>query len=81
MSVGGASCWTSQSEPHESYCPKYVWWPGIDGEIEAMVRGCSECQVNQKAPAAAPMPLGNGQPDHGLVSTLTKLDHFLARCF
>ena len=23
-----------------------VWWPGIDGEIEAKVCGCSECQVN-----------------------------------
>ena len=32
-----------------------VWWPGIDGEIEAKVHGCSECQVNQKAPTAAPM--------------------------
>jgi len=32
-----------------------VWWPSIDGEIEANVHGCSECQVNQKAPAAAPM--------------------------
>ena len=32
-----------------------VWWPGIDGEIEAKVCGYSECQVNQKAPAAAPM--------------------------
>ena len=32
-----------------------VWWPGIDGEMEAMVCGCSECQVNQKAPAAVPM--------------------------
>ena len=32
-----------------------VWWPGIDGEIEAKVHGCSVCQVNQKAPAAVPM--------------------------
>ena len=32
-----------------------VWWPGIDGEIEAKVCGCSECQGNQKALAAAPM--------------------------
>ena len=31
-----------------------VWWPGIDGEIEAKVHGCFECQVNQKAQGAVP---------------------------
>ena len=31
----------------------YVWWPGIDQEIENAVRCCSTCQVNQSRPAAA----------------------------
>ena len=32
-----------------------VWWPGIDAEIVTKVQGCSECQLNQKSPVAAPM--------------------------
>ena len=32
----------------------YVWWPGIDGDIERTVRNCRECQLHQSKPAAAP---------------------------
>ena len=32
----------------------YVWWPGIDADIETRVRGCHECQVNQSKPVTAP---------------------------
>ena len=32
----------------------YVWWPGIDADIETIVRGCHECQVNQSKPVTAP---------------------------
>ena len=28
----------------------YVWWPGLDGDIEAMVRLCEACQRNQAMP-------------------------------
>ena len=28
----------------------YVWWPGLDGDIEAMVRLCEACQKNQAMP-------------------------------
>ena len=28
----------------------YVWWPGIDKEIESMVAQCQICQENQSAP-------------------------------
>ena len=33
----------------------YVWWPGISKDIEQSVRGCTECQVNQSTPPAAPL--------------------------
>ncbi len=33
----------------------YVWWPGINDDIETTVRLCAECQVVQAAPAAAPL--------------------------
>ena len=32
-----------------------MWWPGMDHEIEDMVRHCTECQQAQASPAAAPL--------------------------
>ena len=32
-----------------------MWWPGMDGDIEEMVKECHQCQVNRKSPAAAPL--------------------------
>ena len=31
----------------------YMWWPGLDGEIETLVRGCQPCQSVKNAPPAA----------------------------
>ena len=33
----------------------YVWWPGIDDELERCVRSCEICQVHRKSPPVAPM--------------------------
>ena len=33
----------------------YVWWPGIDGDIESCVKTCEACQVNQKIPPVVPL--------------------------
>ena len=33
----------------------YVWWPGMDTELEDAVRRCAKCQENQKLPARVPM--------------------------
>ena len=33
----------------------YVWWPGIDGDLELCVKTCGPCQVNQKAPPVVPL--------------------------
>ena len=32
----------------------YVWWPGIDKDIEIRIKSCTQCQQNQKTPAKAP---------------------------
>ncbi|XP_060114727.1 uncharacterized protein K02A2.6-like, partial [Heteronotia binoei] len=32
----------------------YVWWPGMDGEIEDWVRRCSACQESRPDPPSAP---------------------------
>ena len=33
----------------------YVWWPGIDSDIEKTVRLCTECQESQSSPPIAPL--------------------------
>ena len=33
----------------------YVWWPGLNDDIEKTVRQCTECQLNQSTPAVAPL--------------------------
>ena len=37
-----------------------VWWPGLDTDIEMMVKQCSSCQQNQTSPPLAPMQLWSG---------------------
>ncbi|XP_060106178.1 uncharacterized protein K02A2.6-like, partial [Heteronotia binoei] len=32
----------------------YVWWPGMDGEIESWVRRCQTCQESRPEPPSAP---------------------------
>nr|XP_055054019.1 uncharacterized protein K02A2.6-like [Misgurnus anguillicaudatus] len=33
----------------------YVWWPGMDSEIEKEVQSCHTCQENRNPPAGAPL--------------------------
>ena len=33
----------------------YMWWPGIDSDIESLVRICQQCQSSQPAPPPAPL--------------------------
>ncbi|XP_049272416.1 uncharacterized protein K02A2.6-like [Rhipicephalus sanguineus] len=34
----------------------YMWWPGIDKDIETLAAECTACQSNQRAPPRAPVP-------------------------
>uniref|UniRef100_A0A5S6QMM6 RNA-directed DNA polymerase n=1 Tax=Trichuris muris TaxID=70415 RepID=A0A5S6QMM6_TRIMR len=40
----------------------YVWWPGIDAEIETWVANCSECQQHRNNPPRAPPLTWNWTP-------------------
>ena len=33
----------------------YVWWPGMDTDLEMAVKSCVKCQEHQKLPARAPL--------------------------
>ena len=33
----------------------YMWWPGIDKDIESLIRSCQECQSDQTSPPTAPL--------------------------
>ena len=33
----------------------YLWWPGLDADIDAEVKSCSACQVVRQDPTAAPL--------------------------
>jgi hypothetical protein len=38
-------------------CRDAVWWPGIDGQVELMVKACRACIVSGKAAHPVPAPL------------------------
>ena len=39
----------------KSFSRGYVWWPGIDKQIENCVKECDECQLSRKSPPPVPM--------------------------
>lgn len=42
----------------KSLARSYVWWPGIDKQLEQQVRSCQSCQQSQHSPAAVPTTQG-----------------------
>ena len=39
----------------KSLAHRFVWWPGMDQQIEETVKGCPECQQSQSSPPVAPL--------------------------
>ena len=39
----------------KSLARSYLWWPGLDQEIEALVKGCPSCQQDKPSPPVAPL--------------------------
>ena len=33
----------------------YMWWPGMDGDLENLAKSCTACQAVKSAPSAAPL--------------------------
>ena len=51
----------------------YVWWPGMDSELEDSVKHCNKCQERQHLPAKHQCIRGSGRTVRGLVSMSTML--------
>ena len=39
----------------KSVARSYMWWPGLDKEVEQLVKACQACQAVKKAPPTAPL--------------------------
>ncbi len=39
----------------KSLARSYVWWPGLDQDLENKVKACTHCQTNQNMPQPAPL--------------------------
>ena len=39
----------------KSLARQYVWWPGLDGDLEWRVKQCTPCQECRKSPPVAPL--------------------------
>ena len=39
----------------KSIARSYVWWPGLDHDLEELAKACSSCQKIQKSPPVAPL--------------------------
>lgn len=43
----------------------YVWWPGMDQDVERAVQSCEECQKHHKSPPTAPLHPWSGRSRRG----------------
>ena len=50
----------------KSLAISYVWWPSVDADLEAKVKNCHSCRLNQRAPAKAPSIRGSILQVHGV---------------
>ena len=39
----------------KSLARMYVWWPGLDRDIEQAMKKCKSCQIVQSTPSLAPL--------------------------
>ena len=57
----------------------YMWWPGVDQELEECVKTCGTCQINHKILPVLSLHLGRGQTNPGHVCILIIVAHHKSR--
>ena len=45
----------TESSRMKGLARSFVWWPGMDSELESKVKSCQSCQLQQDNPAKAPL--------------------------
>ena len=59
----GRGCWEELHVAHpgvsrmKSLARSYIWWPGLDADIEKIAKSCGTCQEHQRSPPKAPLHL------------------------
>ena len=51
---GPTTCWSPRYSGNE-VPGQYVWWPGLDADLEGRVSRCVHCQECRKSPPSAPL--------------------------
>ena len=63
----------------------FVWWPGIDVDLESLAKQCQGCLMHKSNPNAAPVHPqyipGNGHSAHDNVYMQILQDYLRAQCF
>ena len=58
----------------------YIWWPGMDADIDNLVKSCSVCQQSALPQLLLPFTPENGPPSRGADCTLILRDPSWATC-
>ena len=48
-------CYTKGIVQMKALARSYLWWPGLDRELEELAKACTQCQKEQSSPAVAPL--------------------------
>ena len=59
----------------------YVWWPGMDRDIEKLVLYCETCQINQAKPQKAPIHHWERTNNTWVLLHIGYTDPFLGKMF
>ena len=62
--------------PIRGVAQSYLWWPGLDAEIEKLVQGCKSCQeVKNSPPATALLILQANLAEYSKTTTNVSFFH------
>lgn len=65
----------------KSVARSYMWWPGLDKEVEQLAKACQACQAVKKHLRQHLCTPGFGRPSHGREYIWISLDHSRIPCF
>ena len=55
MCISRATWWPPGISKMKNNARIFVWWPGMNKDIEELVKECSECNLNRASPHKAPL--------------------------